>query len=59
MPLEDVKVFHQTCEMIASIGLEHISAELELVLHGASSGSLDFGTTHQTNPTTPNAEYED
>jgi hypothetical protein len=59
MPLEDIKVLHQKCEMIASIGLEYISAELELVLRSASSGSLEFGTTHQMNPTTPNADYED
>jgi hypothetical protein len=59
MPLEDIKILYRTCKMIAPICLEYISAEPELILHGASSGSLDFGTAHQTNPTTPNADYED
>ena len=46
------------CEIMASISLESLNAELALILHRASSGSLDSGTTHQMNPTTWNAEYE-
>lgn len=58
MPLEDIKLLHRMCEIMASIGLESLNAELALILHRASSGSLDSGTTHQMNPTTWNAEYE-
>ena len=58
IPLEDIKLLHRMCAMMASIGLENLSAEVELVLHRASSGSIDSDTTHQMNPTSSNAEYE-
>lgn len=37
---------------MAPIGLEHVGVESELISYRASSGSLAFVTTHQTDPMT-------